>query len=249
MAATRRNVYPILGGTFDPVHLGHLHAARAGGAALGASCVTLLLAARPWHRAPPQASARDRAAMLRLAVDDANAGRLPATANDPPQPDVQRHPTLRASEQEGVDAGPSYTVSTLAAIGGGEPLVWLLGDDALASIGSWHRVSELAALCHLLVFRRAGAAGPDPTRALGFRPVASAAALGRHRCGRVHHLAAPTLDISATRVRERIAGQADASALLPARVWAYIRRRGLYGAARTPRPADHALGDAAGGGQ
>ena len=249
MAAIDRNVCPILGGTFDPVHLGHLHAARAAGAALGAPCVTLLLAARPWHRAPPQASANDRAAMLRLAVEDANAGRLPVTASDAPQTDVQCIPALRASDQEGVSAGPSYTVSTLATIAGDEPLVWLLGDDALASIGSWRQASELAALCHLLVFRRAGAAGPDPTRALGFRPVASAGALRRHRCGRVHHLAAPTLDISATRVRERVAGQADASALLPARVWAYIRRRGLYGAAATPRPADRALGDAAGGAQ
>ena len=249
MATTSRNVYPILGGTFDPVHLGHLHAARAGGAALGASCVTLLLAARPWHRAPPQASALDRAAMLRLAVDDANAGRLPATPNDASQADPQGFPALRASDQEGACGGPSYTVSTLAAIAGDEPLVWLLGDDALASIGSWHRANELAALCHLLVFRRAGAAGPDPTRTLGFRPVTSPAALGQHRCGRVHYLTGPTLDISATRVRERIACQADASTLLPPRVWAYIRRRGLYGAAATPRPADRALGDAAGGAQ
>lgn len=205
-----------------------------------------MLAARPWHRAPPQASPADRAAMLRLAVDDANAGRLAGRGKAPSG--GGNAPMLLASDHEGVRDGPSYTVSTLAGLAGDEPIVWLLGDDAAASIASWHRARELATLCHLLVFARAGARvrgadAPPP----GFRPVADPAAFREHRSGRVHYLGARALEISATRIRQRIARQEDAGALLPPRVWAYIRGRGLYGAARTPCASAGALREAAGG--
>ena len=213
----------ILGGTFDPVHVGHLHAALAAGQALGAPRVTLLLAARPWHRATPRASAAHRWAMLRAAVGDANAERLPRHTGAPPPPAV---PLLAACDRERAHSGPSYTVATLTELAGEEPLVWLLGDDALAGVDQWHRAEELATLCHLLVFARSDRAAPAPPP--GFERVANAAALGRRRSGNIHYLATPMVQVSATEVRRRIAGGKDASALLSPRVWAYIRRQGIY---------------------
>lgn len=225
----------ILGGTFDPVHLGHLRAALAAGAALGARQVTLQLAARPWHRDVPCASVADRWAMLRLAVADANAGRLGALGDVLPDSGTiaQRTelPALAASsDHESASSGPSYTVATLAAMDGEAPLVWLLGDDALAGVNTWHRADELATLCHLVVFARSEASGPRPAPPPGFHHVACASELGRQRCGGIHYLSAAMADISATEARARIARQADASALLSPQVWAYIRRNGLYGA-------------------
>ena len=240
-------VCAILGGTFDPVHRGHLGAAIAAGKALGASRVTLLLAARPWHRAAPRASAADRWAMLRLGVEDANAGRLRERAaarcrQTPPRRDSV--PTLEASAREPAGAGPSYTVSTLADIAGHEPLVWLLGDDALASIDTWHRADELAGLCHLLVFARS-APQRAPAPPAGFHRVASPAEFGHYPSGCIHYLNAAMVDVSATQVRTRIGRQEDASALLSPQVWAYIRRRGLYGAVRCAPPGRP--GEVAGG--
>lgn len=227
----------ILGGTFDPVHRGHLDAALAAGTALGAARVTLLLAARPWHREAPGASVADRWAMLRLAVADANAGHLPEpgdAARCQTASGGTRVPTLVACGRERDRPGPSYTVSTLAEMAGDEPLVWLLGDDALASLHTWHRADELATLCHLLVFARFAPNKPRKAPP-GFHRVDCAKQLGQRQSGGIHYLSAPMLDISATAVRTRIAGQEDAGALLSPRVWAYIRRQGLYGAAGTRR--------------
>ena len=217
-------VRTILGGTFDPVHIGHLHAALAAGQALGAQRVTLLLAARPWHRAPPLASAAHRWAMLRAAVRDANAEQLPGRAGTAPRPAVSM---LAACDRERARPGPSYTVATLTELAGEEPLVWLLGDDALAGVGQWHRAQELATLCHLLVFARSERAARAPPA--GFEQVANPEELGRRRSGNIHYLTTPMVRVCATEVRRRIAGGEDASALLSPRVWAYIRRQGLYG--------------------
>ena len=222
-------VRAILGGTFDPVHLGHLRAALAAGVALGAARVTLLLATRPWDRETPRASVADRWAMLRLAVDDANARRL-ASTDDGTMPPGAGLPTLvAASDHESARPGPSYTVATLAAMAGETPLVWLLGDDALAGVHTWHRAEELARLCHLVVLARSAPSAPRQAPPPGFHHVACPAELGRQRSGGIHYLNAAVPDISATQARTRIARQADASALLSPQVWAYIRRHGLYG--------------------
>lgn len=189
--------------------------------------------------------------MLRMAVEDANAHRLPergsecgsergseqetALAHRRSGAPRNRVPTLEASARERARPGPSYTVATLAEMGGGEPLVWLLGDDALAGVNRWHRADELAGLCHLLVLARPGRVAPEraPAPPPGFRRVASPDAFRRQPSGGIHYLPAAMMDISATGVRAGIARQEDTSALLSPRVWAYIRCRGLYGAART----------------
>ena len=212
----------ILGGTFDPVHLGHLHVATAAGAALGADAVTLLLAARPWHRAPPAATADDRFAMLQLAVEDANAdANRPASRGRP-------RPVLSASDHELARPGPSYTARTLAELAGDGPVIWLLGSDAVSSMSNWHAVGDLAKLCHLLVVPRPGATPADNAPPPGFVVVADAREFAARDSGGLCYLKPSMLDISATRVRERIAAGRDVGALLPPRVWAYIRRKALY---------------------
>ena len=206
----------VFGGTFDPVHLGHLHAARVAREALGGVGVTLLPAARPWHRPPPLASAAHRCRMLELAADGED---------------------FAVSRLEIDRPGPSYAVDTLRELAGPQAprdtkshtsVVWCIGGDALDALETWHRAEQLPSLCNLLVFERPGSAHAGPPR--GFEVVDSAAGLAARRSGGVHFLDARMLDISATTVRRAIAGGDAPRAWLPREVWRYIRRHGLYGA-------------------
>ena len=196
-----------LGGTFDPVHVGHLHAAAAGGAALGVAKVTLVLSARPPHRAQPAATFEDRWQMLKIAVDD--------------------HPALVASDLELGRSGPSYTIDTVAALAadGDDPVVWMFGADGIPSFRSWHRWRDLPRFCHFLVFARPG----SPMAELpGFETARDAAELEASAAGKALLLETPMLDVSATEVRRRIAAGRDVSTLVPAGVWTYITERELY---------------------
>ena len=210
----------VLGGTFDPVHCGHLHAARVGREALGVGSVVLLPAGQPWHRPEPLASAEHRWQMLGHAVRGARG--------------------LTRSNLEIVRQGPSYTVDTLAALAGDTPVVWFIGADALAAIASWHRAEELPALCNLLVFNRPGnAARPQPPR--GFIGSTNVLDLKQHRSGRIHYLGTEMRDISASQVRHTIAAGGDPLAWLPQPIWAYIKTHGLYGATRIAREPNMGL--------
>ena len=201
----------ILGGTFDPVHRGHLHAAAVGRSLLCAPKVTLMLAARPWHRAAPATSVEHRLRMLRLAAG--------------------ADPRLEVSDWEARREGPSYTVDTLTALADGQPLVWLIGGDAFAAVDSWHRVDDLAGLCHFLVLNRPGTPCEERTPR-GFRRTDDPAALANLPSGCVCFATATMLDVSATRVRLRISSGAAVDGLLTPEVWAYIRTHGLYGRRR-----------------
>ena len=197
-----------MGGTFDPVHAGHLHAARSARNALDATAVTLLLAARPWHR-PTSASVAHRWRMLCLAAQD-DPGLVPSNV------EVRR-------------SGPSYTVDTLAGLADEAPVTWLIGRDALDDIGSWHRVEKLHKLCHLLVLDRPGADGVKaPLVPHGFEWVDDPRELATENNGGIACLPDAMLDISASQVRRMIRQNNDASALLTQEVWSYIRAHGLY---------------------
>jgi nicotinate-nucleotide adenylyltransferase len=132
---------PVLlyGGTFDPVHLGHLQIARAVADRLGAP-VALLPAADPPHRAVPGASAEQRAEMIARAI-----------AGDR---------RLRLDRRELERSGPSYTVETLrglrAELGPKVPIVWILGLDSVLQLDQWHHWTELLSLAHLLGVQRPG---------------------------------------------------------------------------------------------
>ncbi|MDH5823377.1 nicotinate-nucleotide adenylyltransferase [Luteimonas sp. RD2P54] len=202
------------GGTFDPVHNGHLAIARAARDRLHCP-VRLMPAGDPPHRPPPGASAEHRAAMLRLALAE------------------ERELCMDRRELE--RGGRSYTVETLRALRRGRPcasVALLLGADSFAGLMSWKDWRDLFSLAHLVIAERAGSPLGDlaaPLAAeLEARGGADAAALRRVPAGRILRLQQPLSGESATRLRALIAAGGDWRRLLPAAVAGYIDHHGLY---------------------
>lgn len=208
----------LYGGTFDPVHNGHVAIARAAHAALG-STVRMMPAADPPHRPPPGATAAQRARMLDLAV----AG----------------EPGLCVDRRELERDGPSYTVLTLRELRAADPRVpvaLLVGADSFLGLPGWRQWRELFRLAHFVVADRPGQAlepqalpGELAAEAAG-RWAADPAALLDAPAGRVLRLGQPLHDVSATGLRDRIRGGRRWEHLVPEAVAAHIRRHGLYGA-------------------
>nr|WP_257998645.1 nicotinate-nucleotide adenylyltransferase [Xanthomonas arboricola] len=212
------------GGTFDPVHLGHLAIACAARDELGA-LVHLVPAADPPHRPAPGATAAQRARMLELALAD-----TPGLALD-----------TRELQRASRDRAPSYTVDTLRALraelGPTTPIAWLLGADAFVGLSSWHQWGDLFELAHFVIAARPGtpldlADAPQLAAAVQGRWAARAGELGISPAGRLWSLQQPLRGESASAVRSRIAGGGDWQALLPASVAAFIAHEGLYGCAQ-----------------
>ncbi len=210
---TLRLVY---GGTFDPVHCGHLAIARAARDTLGCP-VVLMPAGDPPHRATPGADAAQRAAMLALAIEG-EAG-------------------LRLDTRELRRAGRSYTVDTLAALrrecGDAAPIAWLVGADSLRGLPGWHRWTSMFALAHLVVADRPGSdLGTTLPRiltdALSGRWAATPADLLAAPAGRILRLHQPLHAASATEVRSRVARGVPLAGLVPDAVAAFIEEKGLY---------------------
>jgi len=215
MAATTLQVF--YGGTFDPIHDGHLAIACAARDACDAD-IRLLPAADPPHRPPPGAQARDRAAMVALAIQ--GISRL----------------TLDLRELE--RSGPSWTIDTLhalrAALGAQVPIAWLVGADSFLGLTSWKRWRELLELSHFIVAERPGSPlesglPPDLNEAVAGRWVENAADLRTSAAGRILRLHQPLQSHSATDLRQRIAAGASWRALVPPAVADYIAEHRLYG--------------------
>jgi nicotinate-nucleotide adenylyltransferase len=191
----------LFGGTFDPVHLGHLSVAWEAAELLDAE-VRLLPASVPPHRGVPVASAAQRVAILQAALHG------------------QSRLTLDTRELD--RAGPSFTIDTLhelRAEQGERPLVLLLGADAFAGLASWHRWRELFDVAHIGVLSRPGAATELPDeleREVAGRRIADISAWRAFPAGKLIELAVTPLEISATRIRELLAAGRDPRYLLPA---------------------------------
>jgi nicotinate-nucleotide adenylyltransferase len=191
----------IFGGTFDPVHLGHLSVAWEAAELLDAE-VRLLPASVPPHRAPPIATAAQRVAILRAALHG------------------QSRLTLDTRELD--RDGPSFTIDTLHELRveqGERPLLLLLGADAFAGLATWHRWRELFGAAHIGVLSRPGVSASLPDeleREVAGRRIADAAGLRALPAGKVIELAVTPLEISATRIRELLAAGRDPRYLLPA---------------------------------
>lgn len=205
----------ILGGTFDPIHCGHLDLATAAAASLELERLIIVPSHLPPHRPQPMATAFHRFAMVALSV----AGRSGWMASD----DELRH-------QE-----PSYTVHTLARMHarGLEPtdLYFLIGADAFAEIGIWRAYPEILDAAHFAVVSRPRCAAASLRSALPLladRMVSAADWSGRDRRTSIILIDAPTADISSTAIRSRLAAGESIDGLVDPRVRQHIEQHGLY---------------------
>ena len=207
----------LFGGTFDPIHLGHLRLAETAREALGLARVRLIPAGQPPHRATPGASGNHRLAMARLATAD--------------------NPAFEVDAAEVTAAQASFTILTLerlrAELGSARPLVLLLGVDAFLGLPTWRRWTELLDFAHLAVANRPGytldAAQMVPALAdLVARCKASPAALVAAPAGAIVPFEMTPLAISATDIRARAAAGLSLRYLLPPPVVDYISRHQLY---------------------
>lgn len=193
------------GGTFAPIHNGHLRLAIELRDLLGLDRVHLTPSARPPHRAAPGVSAERRLEWARLGV------------GDEPGLIVDDRELRRAREQQ----QPSYTVDTLAAIKAEAPharLHLLLGDDAANRLHTWHRWRELFDLAHIVVVQRPHPADVPATELAEFlhdRKVASVEALSRQSAGLWLPVSLPPLAISATRIRALLQAGRSVRGLVP----------------------------------
>ena len=211
----------ILGGTFDPIHVGHLAVAAAARRRLGLDRVWLTPAAVPPHRAAgPAASAYHRFAMVALACSDGDAF-------DPCDIELDR-------------PGPSYTADTLRRLQASGPaaagLFFLSGADAFAEIATWRDYPAVLSLANFVVTSRPGLeASGLPARLPELAPRMHVLADNGETPGDtptplIYLMDCPTPDVSSTGIRARIREGRTITGLVPPAVDDYIRRHGLYGA-------------------
>jgi nicotinate-nucleotide adenylyltransferase len=210
----------ILGGTFDPIHYGHLRLAQHVCDVLKLEEVRYVPSRTPPHRATPRISADDRLAMVKLAVAD--------------------NTLFRVDEREMRRNGPGYTFDTLDElrneVGKVRPLCLLVGADAFLDFATWHRWHELFDLAHIVVAHRPGfpvntwhERMPQPlAREYAARLLQQPLAVHLAPAGGIAVIAITALDISATMIREYLSTGSSPRYLLPDSVLDYIRSRKLY---------------------
>lgn len=217
--ATAASPIGIVGGTFDPIHYGHLRLAEELGETLKLPQVRLVPSGTPPHRSAPQVAAEHRLAMVRLAAAD--------------------NPRFVVDDRETRRAGPGYTYDTLAALRaerGSAPLVLILGADAFLKFATWHRWHELFDLAHIAVAHRPGfpmerwsERMPQPlAREYAARLMQQPMGTHLQPAGGIAVIPFTALDISATAIRERLRTGASPRYLLPDSVIDYIRQHRLY---------------------
>ena len=194
----------VLGGTFDPIHLGHLVVAEEMRDRLGLAEILFIPAGQPWLKVDsPILAAEHRVQMVRLAL----VGK----------------PYFKLSTMEIERAGLSYTVDTIAELQGQlgveDKLFFILGWDNLAQLPQWQEPSRLVKMCHLVAVPRVGYPAPDLALLEKSIPGLSQATIV---------LDTPWIDITASAIRNRVAQGLSIRDLVPEAVERYIRENGLY---------------------
>ena len=209
----------IFGGTFNPIHYGHLRLAEEMLELAGLQEIRFIPTGTPPHRDMPQVSAQQRSEMVKLAIVD--------------------QPAFVLDEREVKRAAKCYTVDTLrelrAELGEQRPLCLLMGGDAFLQLHTWHEWQQLFELAHIVVGYRPGFTieeriinAPIELRRHYQTRLCVAEDLAHQPHGKIAVLAIPKLEISATLIRSRIAEQRTIRYLLPNSVADYIHQHHLY---------------------
>jgi len=207
----------LLGGTFDPIHFGHLGMAQELAQALALDTVKFIPAAVPPLKSQPSASAADRCAMVQLAI-----------ANNP---------DFQLDDRELKRTGPSYTLDTLRSLRSElseqDSLVLFIGSDAFKQFNRWHQWQEIIRLCHIALVAR-----PDNDVSTGLNPelvtflqdhyTENAMDLQSATAGLITMQAITPLTISSSAIREQLKTRQSARYLTPDCVLDYIAQHGLY---------------------
>ena len=201
----------VFGGTFDPVHYGHLKPLDELQQHLAADAVHILPASVPPHRPPPLANSEQRLNMMQLAL--------------------REYPAFTLDTRELERSGPSWTVLTLQSFRQQYPdasLCLVMGSDAFNGLGSWYHWQQIPQLANIIVIERAGMeTAARPEWAAGHL-VRDADSLRNSKCSSILFVSLKGYDISATAIRKRVGEGLDVGGMLPDEVIGYIRRNGIY---------------------
>ncbi|CNH40536.1 nicotinate-nucleotide adenylyltransferase [Yersinia pekkanenii] len=211
-----RPLHALFGGTFDPIHYGHLKPVEVLAQQVGLQHIILLPNHVPPHRPQPEANAQQRLEMVKLAI----AG----------------NPLFSVDSRELLRDSPSFTIDTLESLrkerGAELPLAFIIGQDSLLSLHKWHRWQSLLDVCHLLVCARPGYSQtletPELQQWLDCHRVLDPQALRLRPQGAIYLADTPLLAISATDIRHRRHNGESCDDLLPRAVQRYIELQGLY---------------------
>lgn len=193
----------LMGGSFNPIHCGHMNLARAALESALADEVLFLPTGNPPHKRDGLADKSDRFAMVELALEGETR--------------------MKASREEVDRQGVIYTVDTLTRLHEAMPdaaLYYLIGADTLLQLHTWRQPEKVIRLCTFLLAMRPGESGQEVERQLAF---------WREKGADIVLLDAQQMDISSTELREKIRRGQSLKGLVPAGVEAYIREHGLYG--------------------
>jgi nicotinate-nucleotide adenylyltransferase len=201
----------IFGGTFDPIHYGHLRSALEVKEVFGLTKLLLIPSAQPPHRTQPEATATQRLQMLELAVSN--------------------HSELSVDARELAHDGPSYMVDTLASLSEDYPqesLLLFIGSDAFKYLSHWHQWQRIFDLAHIVVLTRPGTEIDHLEAFFKQRLCQQLTELASTKAGKLYFQPVTSLDISATAIRQKIINQQNPGFLLPDMVLAYIKQHQLY---------------------
>lgn len=207
----------LLGGTFNPIHFGHLRMAQELTEALKLTEVRFIPSANPPHKRMPTVSAQQRAEMVQLAIAD--------------------NPLFKLDTRELERTGASYTIDTLISareeLGENASLCLLMGSDAFTKLDSWHRWEELLNYCHIILVQRPSSrvqakVSDQLTAFLTANYTENVDDLAEKTAGYIHMQQITAQDISATNIREKLASGKTAKYLMPDAVLAYIQQQQLY---------------------
>lgn len=205
----------ILGGTFNPIHYGHLRIAQEAAEAFALSQVKFLPAAKPPLKTEPNVSAKQRAEMVELAI----------AAN----------PLFSLDSRELDRNGPSYTIDTLQSLRADHPedsLCLIIGTDAFAHFDQWNRWQQILDYCHLIVVSRPPVADLDLSetlrKLLQTHLTDDATQLSQHTHGLIAPLKVTALDISSSLIRSLVHAHQNPAYLCPEAVITYIQSHQLY---------------------